>query len=159
MILICGAVMYERTRPKVLIVDHTRLLRHVVKDALLDRFPGLEVIEAGSASEGYHYAKGLRPGLVLLELRLPDSSGLALARRIRDELPEVSVCVCANYDYPEYRRAAADAGAAHFIAKQGSFWSDTESLVRTELQLTGNDRDAPAEGVKTGTSSREVAYR
>jgi DNA-binding response OmpR family regulator len=156
-VLISGAVMYDRTRPKVLIVDHTRLLRQLVRDALLDRFPGLEIIEAGSVTEGYHYARDLRPGLALLEVRLPDGSGLELARRIRDELPEVSVCICTTYDYPEYRQAAAAAGAAHFISKQDSFWSDTEYLVRTELQLTGSDRDVLEDRVKTGMNSRDVA--
>ena len=138
--------MYARERRKVLIVDNTRLLRELVRDALLARFPGLEVIEAGNIIEGYQYARELRPGLVLLDFSLPDGKGLELARWIRDDLPEVSVCVCTTYNYPEYRQAAAESGAAHCISKQDRFWSDTENLVRTEFQFTA----VTERGWKTG---------
>jgi DNA-binding NarL/FixJ family response regulator len=129
--------MYEDARRKLLIIDHKRLLRQLLKEALLSRFPGLEVVEAENVSGGYQYAKELRPELVLLEIELPDGNGLELARRFRDELPEVMVCICTIYDYPEYRQAAAEVGAAHFISKQDRFWSDTENLVKARFQFTG----------------------
>jgi len=132
--------MYEGARGKVLIVEDTRLLRELVRDALVARFPGLEVIEARNVAQGYQYARELRPGLALLDIRLPDGNGLELGRRIRDELPEVSVCIWTTEDCPEYRQAAADAGAVRFISKQDSFWNDIEQLVRTEFRFSNSGR-------------------
>lgn len=142
--------MHAGVRGRVLIVDDARLLREFVGGVLRQRFPGLQVIEAGTVAEGYRYARELEPGLVLLEVRLPDGNGLTLARRIRHELPAVAVCICTSHDCREYRQAAAEAGAVHFISKQDRFWSDTENLVRTELQLTGGDLTARKASVNPG---------
>jgi DNA-binding NarL/FixJ family response regulator len=142
--------MYEGACGKVLIVDDTRLLRELVRDALLARFPGLEVIEAGNAAQGYQYARELRPGLALLDIGLPDGNGLELGRRIRDALPEVSVCIWTTEDCPEYRQAAADAGAVCFISKQDSFWGDIEQLVSTGFRFSNSDREVLDAGVTPG---------
>jgi DNA-binding NarL/FixJ family response regulator len=149
--------MYEGAGRKVLIVDDTRLLRELVRDALLALFPGLEIIEAGNAAQGYQYARDLRPGLALLDIRLPDGNGLELGRRIRDELPEVSVCIWTTEECPEYRQAAADAGAVRFISKRESFWSEIEQLVRVEFRFAGGDREVLEHRVKPGPESRDAA--
>lgn len=143
------AAMEEGVRRRVLIVDDMRLLRELVRDALRHRFPGLEVIEAGNVADGYRYARKWRPGLVLLDIRLPDGSGLELARQIHEELPEIVVCICTNHDSLEYRQAAAEAGATHFISKEDRFWSDTENLVRTELGFTDSDLCEPGGKLKS----------
>jgi DNA-binding NarL/FixJ family response regulator len=124
-------VVSEQARQQVLIVDDASLLRGLIGDGLRQRFPGIEVIEAQNVAEGYHYARQYRPRLVLLDVSMPEGNGLALARRIRDEPPGTLVCICTLQDEPEFRQAAADSGAVSFIAKQGEFWGDAESLVRT----------------------------
>jgi two-component system OmpR family response regulator len=83
--------MHGLAHQKVLIIDSKPLFRQLLKEVLCERFPGLEVIEAESISSGYRTAKESRPGLILLEISLPDGNGLELARRFRDELPEVTV--------------------------------------------------------------------
>ena len=115
---------------QVLIVDDARLFRYLLRDGLRSRFPAVEVMQAENLAEGYRNAKESHPKLVLLDISLPDGNGLELARRIRDEVPGVIVCICTIHDYPEYRQAAADSGAACFISKQGTCWSDTENLIR-----------------------------
>jgi len=125
----------EHAQVKVLIVEDARLLRELVRDALLARFPGLQVIEAESVAQGYQYASELRPELVLLDIGLPDGNGLHLARRLHTELPEISVCIWSNEACPEYRQAATDAGAVGFISKQDSFWSEVEQLVENPVPL------------------------
>lgn len=135
--------MSGQARWQVLIVDDARLFRDLVRDGLCARFPSLDVIEAENVAEGYHRASQSRPGLVLLDVNLPDGNGLGLARRIREELPEVVVCICTGHDFPEYRQAAADCGAIGFISKQDSFWSDTERLVRKVFDGRRSGCDAP----------------
>lgn len=123
--------MYEHPRALVLLVDDAPLIRDLVMDGLRARFPGLAVIQAGNVAEGYDLVTRHRPGLVLLDLSMPDGNGLTLARRIRDELPGVTVCICTLHDEPELRQAGADSGAAGFIGKQGDFWGETAQVVRS----------------------------
>lgn len=123
--------MSGQALPPLLIVDDARLFRELVRDGLQARFADLEIIEADGVAHGYRQASQRRPRLVLLDVSMPDGNGLDLARRIRDELPEIAVCVCSLNDEPELRQAAADSGAVGYISKRGDFWSDTEDLVRT----------------------------
>jgi DNA-binding NarL/FixJ family response regulator len=132
--------MAECARTKMLLVDDATMFRLFLKDALCARFPGVEVLEAGSVAEGYRCVKEHQPRLVLLDVSLPDGNGLALARRIRDELPEVVVCICTLHDEPEYRQAAAESGAACFICKQGDVWNEAEHLVSAAFEGANGDR-------------------
>ena len=120
---------------RVLIVDDATLLRHLIAESLRERFPDIEVIEAGGLSEGYRRAREYRPELAIVDVSMPDGNGLELVRWIRDELPGVVVCICTLHDEPEFRQAAAESGAACFIAKQRGLWSDTERLVASVFRV------------------------
>jgi two-component system response regulator DevR len=126
-----SAAASEHPGRRMLIVEDARIFRAVVKDHLCWQFPQLEVIEAESVAEGYRQVQARRPRLVLLDVRLPDGNGLALARQIRDEMPDVVVCICTCHDYPEYRQASADCGAAYFMSKDDMSCNDLEALVRS----------------------------
>lgn len=141
----CRSAMSEQAGQRLLIVDDANLLRELIRDGLRKRFPAIEVIEARNVAEGYHQVSRERPRLVLLDVSMPDGDGLALARRIRDEWPRIVVCICTLHDEPEFRQAAAESGAAWFIAKQGDFWSDIELLVRTVFEWSA-ERPGPAAG-------------
>jgi DNA-binding NarL/FixJ family response regulator len=123
--------MSVQSPQRLLIVDDASLLRNLMAEGLRERFPEIEVIEAGGVSEGYRRARESRPGLAILDVSMPDGNGLELSRWIRDELPGMVVCICTLHDEPEFRQAAADSGAACFIAKQRGFWSDAERLVES----------------------------
>ncbi len=123
-------MMSEQGPQRVLLVDDATELRHLIAEGLRRRFPEIELIEAEGVAEGYHRARQYRPRLAILDVSMPDGNGLALARRFRDELPGTLVCICTLHDEPEFRQAAADSGAVSFIAKQGEFWGEAESLVR-----------------------------
>ena len=115
---------------KVLIVDAAPVVRSLLRNALTARFPRIEVHEADTLQSGYRSARGVTPGLVLLEVRLPDGNGLDLARRLNSEMPEVALCICTAQDDLEYRRAAREAGARHFISKLEWRSETLERLVR-----------------------------
>ncbi len=123
--------MPEQACQRMLIVDDATLLRGLIAEGLRERYPQIEVIEAQNVAEGYQRARQCRPRLAILDVSMPDGNGFELSRRICRELPETVVCICTLHDEPEFRQAAADSGAAWFIAKQGDFWDDAGRVVRS----------------------------
>ncbi len=109
----------------VLIVDDHPLFREGVK-SLLARHSGFEVIgEAGSGSEGLRAAKSLRPDLVMMDISLPDQSGIEITRKIRGLLPETRVIVLSVHTKIDYITEAFRHGATGYVVKE----SATEKLL------------------------------
>ena len=98
-------------RPKVLIVDDDRDFVELLKDALRDSF---DVDTAGSALEAASRLPLFRPNAILLDIRLPDLSGLDVCRHFQDYKREANVpilCMSAyghELDVAEIRRCGAD---------------------------------------------------
>lgn len=142
--------MFKQVPQRLLIVDDASLLRNLMAEGLRERFPDIEVIEAEGVLDGYRRARESRPGLAILDISMPDGNGLELSRWIRDELPGMVVCICTLHDEPEFRQAAADSGAACFIAKQRGFWSDAERLVASVFGVArADDQECPRETEST----------
>ena len=95
-------------------VDDQEDFRAVARELVLSL--GSEVVgEAGTAAEALRVAGEVRPDVVLLDVRLPDGSGLDVARTLaRDDRPPAVVLVStADYAY-----AVSDCGAVGFLLKQ-----------------------------------------
>ncbi|MGO9179849.1 MAG: response regulator transcription factor [Candidatus Limnocylindrales bacterium] len=76
---------------RVLIVDDYELVRQGLV-ALLERHPGFQVVaQAGSVAEAIEMAGRYQPDLVVMDVRLPDGSGIEAAREIRVEHPQSKV--------------------------------------------------------------------
>jgi DNA-binding NarL/FixJ family response regulator len=99
--------------PTVLIVDDRASFRRVAR-ALLEA-DGFEVIgEAGDGAAAVHAVVALAPDVVLLDVRLPDRSGVDVARELRAGTRPPAVVLTSTADYAH---AAAGCGAAGFIPK------------------------------------------
>jgi excisionase family DNA binding protein len=98
-------------RPKVLIVDDDKDFVELLQDALRDQF---DVDTAGSALEAASRLPLFRPHAILLDIRLPDLSGLDVCRHFQDYKREAGVrilCMSAyghELDLAEIRRSGAD---------------------------------------------------
>ncbi|MFZ5823808.1 MAG: response regulator [Bacillota bacterium] len=102
----------------ILLVDDHSVVRMGLK-ALLSRAPGFEVIgEAATAREAHEKALALHPDVILMDVRLPDGSGIECCRAIREERPQVRVLMLTSYDDKDAAVAAVVAGAAGYILKQ-----------------------------------------
>jgi DNA-binding NarL/FixJ family response regulator len=102
----------------VLIVDDHPLFRDALKMAVLATEPGAEVRTAASASELYKLLATDQPlALVLLDLRMPDSSGFAALLRMRAERPQVPVIVVTAEESAEALARAQTYGAAALVNK------------------------------------------
>src|SRR5262245_25308647 len=90
-----------------------------VKSRVL-RAAGFEVIEAGSGKDALSLASEQRPDLVLLDIRLPDISGIEVCRRLRSDsetqrIPIVHIS--ATHVSPADEASSADAGADIYLAE------------------------------------------
>lgn len=101
----------------VLLVDDHELIRHGLAMAFA-RESGFSVVgEAASIADAHTAVNTLNPGVVIVDLRLPDGSGLDLVRALRKERSELGLVVLTMYAGDEQIFAAMDAGASAFVGK------------------------------------------
>ena len=102
----------------LLIVDDHEVVRQGLA-ALLGRRPEFHVVaEAGTVAEAVAAARKFRPDLVIMDVRLPDGSGIEACREIRAELPETRVVILTSYPDEDAVLSAIIAGASGYLLKQ-----------------------------------------
>lgn len=107
-------------RRRVLIIDDHQTFSELLALALAAQ-PDLECVgTADSGARGVSLASELQPDLVVVDIEMPEMSGLSAARRIREVAPGAVVCVVTAHRDPEWMVRATQAGAAAFIPKNGS---------------------------------------
>src|ERR1700748_1814860 len=92
----------------VLVVDDEAVLAEIVSMAL--RYEGWNIATAGDGSSAITAARGERPGVVALEVLLPDMSGLEVLHKLREEIPQLPVLLLTAKDAVEDRIAGLTAG-------------------------------------------------
>jgi DNA-binding NtrC family response regulator len=126
-------------KDKILIVDDEPMIRWTLNEAL--RGWGYETIDAATVAEALALFESYRPSVVLLDINLPDGSGLDLLRRMKNRQPQVvAIMITANV-LIEDTIAALRGGAYDFIGKPVSL---------NELQVTIRN------GIEAGRLRREV---
>jgi len=109
----------------VLLVDDHPLFREGLK-SILANCSEFEVIgEAASGSEGEKKAKKLKPDLIVMDLSLPDQSGIDVTRKIRSALPGTRIMMLSMHSRIDYITEAFRAGATGYVVKE----STSERLV------------------------------
>jgi len=97
---------------RLLVVDDHEVVRQGLV-ALLDRRSGFEVVaQAGTVSEAISEAAGFEPDVVIMDVRLPDGSGIEACREIRAARPEARVVMLTSYPDEEAVLSAIIAGAS-----------------------------------------------
>ena len=105
-------------RLDLLIVDDHEVVRQGLV-ALLGRRPEFNVVgEAGTVAEAIEAARRFRPALVIMDVRLPDGSGIEACREIRAELPDTRVVMLTSYPDEDAVLSAIIAGASGYLLKQ-----------------------------------------
>ncbi|HEX5451966.1 MAG TPA: response regulator transcription factor [Candidatus Limnocylindrales bacterium] len=103
---------------RLLVVDDHEVVREGLV-ALLDRRPGFQVVaQAGTVAEAVETADRNRPDLVVMDVRLPDGSGIEACREIRAEHPEIRVVMLTSYPDEDAVLSAILAGASGYLLKQ-----------------------------------------
>lgn len=103
---------------KVLIVDDHEVLRVGLR-SLLSRERGIEVVgEAGMAEAAVDLVGRLRPDVVIMDVRLPDRSGVEACREIRSADPKTRVIMLTSYADDEAVFGSIIAGASGYLLKE-----------------------------------------
>jgi DNA-binding NarL/FixJ family response regulator len=105
-------------RMRMLVVDDHEVVRQGLV-ALLDRREGFEVVaQAGTVAEAIAAAERFEPDLVIMDVRLPDGSGIEACREIRAARPATRVVMLTSYPDEEAVLSAIIAGASGYLLKQ-----------------------------------------
>ncbi len=101
---------------RLLLADDHEVVRSGLVSLLADT--EIEVVgQAGSGSSALSLAKELKPDVVLLDIRMPESDGFAALEGLLEDVPETRVIILSTYDNPTYIARAITLGAADYILK------------------------------------------
>jgi len=107
-------------RIRLLLVDDQDIVRAGLR-SLLEAHQDLEVVgEAGTGEEAVALGTQLRPDVVLMDLTLPDKSGVEATRQIKRTAPEVSVLALTIHEDEAYFFEMLNAGASGYVPKRAS---------------------------------------
>jgi DNA-binding NarL/FixJ family response regulator len=99
--------------------DHPRFREGIA--ALLTAHPDMNLVaQASNGQEGINLFRAHRPDVTLIDLRLPDISGIDTAAAIRTEFPEARIIILTTFDSETERKRALAAGVSAFVIKGGS---------------------------------------
>lgn len=110
-----GSISLENKKDKILIVDDDEAIRWSLGEAL--RTWDFDSVEAGSVAQALKKFESEQPGTVLLDIDLPDGSGLDVLRQIHHERPECIVIMITGNVRVENTISALRGGAYDFIGK------------------------------------------
>lgn len=110
----------EERRIRVVIADDHPMMREGTR-LLLERTADIQVVgTAGLGALALELAQTLRPDVLVLDVRLPDVSGIEVARRLRSGLPEIGIVVLTGYDDVGYYHALVKVGVRGYLRKTSS---------------------------------------
>ncbi len=111
---------------RVFIVDDHQMFREGIRHRL-EQEPDIEVVgEAAAGGEALELIGKKNPTVAILDIRLPDMSGITLARLLREQRPEIKILVLTGYDFDQYVRALTRLGIDGYLLKD----APQESLVQ-----------------------------
>lgn len=113
-----GTAETEQAPIRVLLVDDHEVVRLGLHSLLAANDATTVVGEASTAKEAVAMAERLQPDVVVLDVRLPDGSGVEACREIRSQRPETKVIMLTSYADDEALFASIMAGAAGYLLKQ-----------------------------------------
>ena len=102
---------------RILIVEDNVYFLQFLKETLHARLPSTDILEATNAEEALKKIETTSTDAIFTDLRLPGANGLELTQKIKARYPGVIVVILTNHDLHEYREAAYQFGADHFLSK------------------------------------------
>lgn len=100
---------------KILIVDDNPQARQMIKDYLLSERD--EFRECGDGAEALSLYAEFQPDFVLMDWEMKNINGLIATKNIIADFPRAKILIVTNFDEPDLRQAAHEAGAISYIRK------------------------------------------
>ncbi len=130
---------------RILIVEDNAFFLQFLKETLCLRFPWIDILEAANGREAMRKIEEFSPEAILMDLRLPGENGLELTKKIKAQYPNIIVVILTNYDFPEYRQAAYQSGADHFVSKDSFLNIVNSILTNQDTQRSNSNGKDPVE--------------
>ena len=113
----------------VLIIDDNPRIRKRIA-ALLAESPMIRLVgEAGSGREALDAVRQTGPDTVILDVHLPDQSGIALLKTFKSRYPSMRIVMLTNLDDARYRQQCRTLGADHFLSKSLEFEKIVDAII------------------------------
>jgi DNA-binding NarL/FixJ family response regulator len=123
--------------------------------ALLEAEEGLEPVgEAGNARDAVFQARALNPDVILLDLVMPEKTGLEALPQLKHENPDAQVLILSMQDEPRYVREAFAAGASGYVLKEAA---DNEVVAAIREVAGGGRYVNPELGARLMSADAEAA--
>ena len=122
---------------RILVADD----HEVIRNGLVNLLKGEEVeivAQADNAQSAVEQTLELKPDVVLMDIRMPDTEGLAALEQLQKDSPETKVVMLSTYDNPTYVARAVALGAADYILKGSS----REELIKA-IQTAASGEELP----------------
>ncbi len=141
---------------RVLIVDDHAVVRSGLR-LLLDAEEDIEPVgEAGNARDAVFQARALKPDVILLDIVMPEQTGLDALPQLMHENPGAKVLVLSMQDEPRYVREAFAGGASGYVLKEAA---DTEVVAAVREVAAGGRYVNPELGARLVAADAEAAQR
>ena len=110
----------EKKAIRILLADDHNIMRRGLR-LLLERQPGFEVVaEAADGREAADRAEATHPDIAVLDIAMPNMSGIEAAQRIRALLPQVAIVILSMHSDESYVLRALKAGAKGYLLKDSA---------------------------------------
>jgi two-component system invasion response regulator UvrY len=145
---------------RIMLVDDHPIIRRGLRDILTDAFAGATIHEVGSGREAIASLQLHSWTVIVLDLSLPDGSGLDVLKRLRELRPRLPVLILSVHAADQFARRAIAAGASGYVTKdvadselvtaitkltRGGKYFDAEVLEGVALGLNAHREDRPHE--------------
>ena len=112
--------LVEKKAIRILLADDHNIMRRGLR-LLLERQPGFEVVaEAADGREAADRAEATHPDIAVLDIAMPNMSGIEAAQRIRALLPQVAIVILSMHSDEGYVLRALKAGAKGYLLKDSA---------------------------------------
>ncbi|MGE3403991.1 MAG: response regulator [Vicinamibacterales bacterium] len=117
-----------------MLVDDHPIVRRGLREILAESFEQAVIHEVGSAHEALALARTQSWSVVILDLSLPDASGLDVLKKIREARPRLPVLILSMHAVDQFARRAIAAGASGYLTKEAA---DAELVTAVMRLLRG----------------------
>jgi DNA-binding NarL/FixJ family response regulator len=125
---------------RILLVDDHPIVRRGVRDVLAEAFADSVIHAVGSGREALAVAGSHQWDVMILDLSLPDASGLEVLKQVREMQPRLPVLILSMHSAEQFARRAIAAGAAGYLTKDTA---DTELVTAVGRLLRGGKHFGP----------------
>lgn len=120
-----------KNRIKILLADDHKMIRDGIK-SMLDHNDAVDILEADTGKKALEVCRMTPVDLIIMDINLPEYSGIEVAKRVKEQFPDVKVLALSMMDQDEHIRRMIEAGASGYILKSSGI-EELEEAIRTVM--------------------------